>query len=203
MSNVINNNLIGSSTLSKKKGLSEIVAYVMLVLFVISMAVLVYVWLKIQLPKEKIECSDEVSVSISNYSCDPINKFIIITLQNKGLFYIDGVNIRVSNRSGDPPTQYISPTITPFAIPPEFSFLNDEYRVWLGSERDGFLYFSPGSPVQRMRPGFKYTLNLNYSQNNRLYSIQITPFILKEGTSSLDVIICSKSKIIQNLDNCN
>jgi len=93
----------GRRVLSKignnKRGLSNLVAYVLLISITISLSVLVYNWLKTYTQKDNVKsCPDNVNVVIGSYDCfNGINGNITINLENKGLFDVDGFIIRVSD----------------------------------------------------------------------------------------------------------
>ncbi len=85
---------------SDKRGLSNLVAYVLLISITVSLSVLVYGWLKFYVEVEDVvECSSNVNVVISSYECyggDDGN--LTVRLKNKGLFDIDGFVLRVHDR---------------------------------------------------------------------------------------------------------
>jgi len=78
---------------SNKKGISEIVGYVLLVLIAISLSSFVFFYLKTYLPKEKPVCPDDISLIVQGYSCSPAQ--INLTLLNKGLFSVDAAYLRI------------------------------------------------------------------------------------------------------------
>jgi hypothetical protein len=92
----------------KKKALSDVVAYVILISITISLSVIVYGWLRFYVGEEEISaCSDGVNVIISSYRCyiipddvgGELNR-IELDLKNKGRFTVDGFTLRVHNRTG-------------------------------------------------------------------------------------------------------
>ncbi len=84
-----------------KQGVSVIIGYVLLIVIAISLSIIVFTWLRGQVnPAEVAKCPDGVSVIIKNINCDKDNEELVITLQNKGLFSVNGSIIRVNNRSG-------------------------------------------------------------------------------------------------------
>lgn len=83
-----------------KKGLSEIIAYVLLIAIALALSVIVYGWLKGQIMKETPKCPEDLSIVILDYSCDSANKIIILKLANRGLFSIDGFIARGTDNSG-------------------------------------------------------------------------------------------------------
>ena len=82
---------------NKKKGITELIAYVMLISLAIALSILVYNWLRFYvLPHEPKACPDGVSLIMQEYSCSAGN--INITVRNKGLFKIDGYLIKINNK---------------------------------------------------------------------------------------------------------
>src|SRR3989344_2264370 len=84
---------ISLSIINQRRGVSNIIGYILLVAIVIALSVLVYGWLKTYIPKESIECRDGTSVSINAYVYDCSNKVLNITLKNSGRFDIAGFYI--------------------------------------------------------------------------------------------------------------
>lgn len=88
------------SIVKEKRGVSEIVSYVLLISITFIISGMVYAWLVFYVtPGEEIKCDDGVSLTISDYHYNCSTKELNITLQNRGLFDVDGYTIRVNNRS--------------------------------------------------------------------------------------------------------
>lgn len=84
-----------------KKALSEVVGYVLLISISLALAGMVYTWLTYYVtPGQEVFCDEDVSVVIRdfNYSCG--SNSLNLTLQNRGLFNVDGYIVRVNNKSG-------------------------------------------------------------------------------------------------------
>lgn len=80
------------------KGISELIAYVLLITLTISISVLVYGWLKLYVaPGQESDCPEGVNLIISNYQCS--SGSLEVTLKNKGRFNVDGFYVRVHNSS--------------------------------------------------------------------------------------------------------
>jgi len=94
-----------------KKGLSEMVGYVLLIVIAVSLSVIVYSWIKGQLPGETEECPEGVSLIISDYHCltDNRGEILKLELENKGLFNIDGFYIRGAETLEDLPIILVKP----------------------------------------------------------------------------------------------
>jgi len=87
--------------ISNKKGVSEIVAYVLLISISFAIAAMVYSWLTFYVtPAKEIKCDEGVSLTIRGVTYNCTSKSLNITLQNRGLFDVDGYKIRVNNKSG-------------------------------------------------------------------------------------------------------
>tara|TARA_B100001971_G_scaffold172133_1_gene164677 strand:+ start:14 stop:505 length:492 start_codon:yes stop_codon:yes gene_type:complete len=86
----------------QKKGLSNMVAYVLLITITIALSILVYNWLQFYVGASDLEkCPDGVNLVIQNYTCNKgPNGNVSITLKNKGLFEVDGFILRVHDRVG-------------------------------------------------------------------------------------------------------
>lgn len=171
-----------------KKGLSEMVSYVLLVIIAVSLSILVYAWLKTQLPKEIDQCPDRTSVIIKNIFCDEVDKKINITFQNKGFFDVDGISVKVSKRARDVPTYNLMTEIK--------SWENHSIVI---NEVKNFTYFR-----NPLRPGNEYFLNYSYKEFSPIKKIQVTPFINKksEGSQEIKQVVCGNSIIMQEI-NCN
>jgi len=90
----------------RKRALSNVVGYVLLISITISLSVIVYGWLRFYVSEDDVEsCSDGVNVIIRSYECfkpnaEGVGGRIIVTLKNKGLFTVDGYELRVHDRVG-------------------------------------------------------------------------------------------------------
>lgn len=82
-----------------KRGVSEIIGYVLLMAVVITISVIVYQWLKSYVPQEALACPDGVSVAIPElvYNCSANS--LNFTLENTGTFSITGYYIKATNSS--------------------------------------------------------------------------------------------------------
>ena len=91
----------GFSRFRDKKGLSNLIAYVLLIGISLSLSIMVYGWLKFYVGgSELVECPSNVNIIIDSYTCssgDDGN--LTVTVKNKGLFDVEGYVLRVHNRS--------------------------------------------------------------------------------------------------------
>lgn len=87
--------------MKNKKALSEVIGYVLLIVLGISIAGMVGVWLRMQVPQEdpgKL-CPEDTSLIIKDYNCytDGTNRYLNVTILNKGFFSVDGFVLKYTN----------------------------------------------------------------------------------------------------------
>ena len=84
----------------QKKGLSNMIAYVLLITITISLSILVYNWLQFYVGASDFEeCPEGVNLVIQNYSCiEGHGGQVNVTLKNKGRFEVDDFILRVHDR---------------------------------------------------------------------------------------------------------
>ena len=83
-----------------KKGVSVLIGYVLLVVFVVITSAIVFVWLKTYIPAESLNCPDSVSLFIKEYTLDCDANTLNLTMKNNGRFSYAGFFIHASNESG-------------------------------------------------------------------------------------------------------
>jgi len=116
-----------------KKALSQIVAYVLLIVIAVSLSLVIYAWMKNQIPKRSAECPDSVSLIINNYECENPGELVVL-FKNKGLFDIDATIVRarmkdetlfsVLKDENDFAEHFFSPVLGPGEEQPiQFSYL--------------------------------------------------------------------------------
>lgn len=156
--------------LGNKKGISEILSYVLLIVIGISISVLVYNYIRGQIPQgnDGTECDEATSLVVLDYTCDPITKIINLTLENHGRFSISGFTAKLGNS-----------TTTLATCKPRDS-RNNEGTFFIGT----------------LNPGQGFNLDLYYahcSKLNEVNFIEITP-INSKGSLCNDVIIHDEIK---------
>lgn len=149
--------------ISNKRGVSEMIGYVLLIAGVIAMSTIVYVWLKSYVPRETPECADGVSLFIQNNSCNYAGGEWILNLdiKNNGRFSINGYFVRATTDSNQKvAVTDISKFITSGGEAPKNA---------------GVILFSNGEL------GTGDHITTEYSLDSPIFSVEITP--LKFETS--------------------
>ena len=79
-----------------KKGISEIISYVLLIVIAVGISILVYNFLIAYIPKGIVEeCPDGVNLIVKNINCQGI--ILQLNLTNKGLWNISAAYLRVGS----------------------------------------------------------------------------------------------------------
>ncbi|MBA7615527.1 hypothetical protein ES703_22808 [subsurface metagenome] len=165
----------------KKKGVSVMVSYVLLIVFVIIIGALVYQWLKSYVPAQALECPDGVSIFIKEANFDPFDSRLIVTLRNNGRFSLAGYFIHATNSSDQElPTidlsGYLNKTKGPGII-----FGNSVLFLATGDN-----FFHPGSERS-------YFFDLP-SSIGEPYSIRITPTRFQDVNEKQRFVSCSDAR---------
>ena len=85
--------------LNNKRGLSNVIAYALLIVMTIALSTVVFSWLQLYVGETEIaECPDGVDLVIKEYICKGNN--LNVTIKNQGRFSVEGYRIRVDDRSG-------------------------------------------------------------------------------------------------------
>jgi len=163
-----------------KRGLSEIVGYVLLIVIALSVSIAVAAWINYQLPKQKLECKEDVSLVIRDYDCGvpESDNYIELTLENRGLFKIDGFYVRVRETGQEGlATRKV-----------KYAYTN--------------LVEETNEIPQQVLPGNEISVTLNYLDGTSSYEsidmIEIEPFQIIEDK----IVLCEKAVIKQPLSNC-
>jgi hypothetical protein len=179
--------------LKKKKGVSIMIGYVLLIAAAIAMSFVIYQWLKTYVPADKPECPEGVSLYLSEYYYDCVAKTLQINLKNNGRFNISGYFIRASNDSNAPiATMDISGYHEEMDSGGTVVFKNSTgiAREDLSPEEENLEYFifvdTDGNPV--------FEGNLSF--------IEITPVRLEKIGTKVVTQVCVNSKIREEI-NCD
>ena len=171
------NKMLGDKGLNKK-AVSEVVAYVLLIVISLSIAGMIYAWLRFYVPGPEQKCPDNVAIVIKEYLCNTTSKNITLTLQNKGLFNLSGFYVYISNESE------ALPILEP-------AFISSSKPV-SSSERGYILFESPLPPDEEFSVVFLYLLH------NRIEEIEAEPFRRQDK----NVVLCKDAIIRERINGC-
>jgi len=156
----------------RKKGVSVVVSYVLLIVITLSLSIGGYIWLKRMIIAPESECPEGVSILIENYECLG-DRGITLNLENTGRFNIDGVLIKASTSA----TGVIS--------------------CVLGAGKGEPVFFVDNSQPSPLKPGEKKEIKESYDRcKPSISAIEMTPIKLYKGNT----LLCDKSVVSQDVD---
>jgi len=164
-----------------KKGISIMVSYVLLVVFLIIISGLVYQWLRTYVPRESLECPDGSSIFIKEAAFNPLDSQLSVTVKNNGRFNLAGYFIYATNDSEQE-----------LPIIDLSSYLNDTQGtgIILGNS---VLFFAGESSL--FSPGSEETYFFNIPTSiGELYSIRIVPTRFQEFEGKTRFVSCSNAR---------
>ncbi len=179
--------------INNKKGVSEMVSYVLLVVIAIGLGALVFAYLQVYVPKDKTTCPDDTSIAIESYSCTynpsttPKQNLSLI-LSNKGLFTINAAYIRIGKDDRMVRELINDPRVT--NNPPSGFYLSSGLQAPSapGTVNSAFTGLKPGESTTRI-------YHPSQIDSKRIYEIEIQPAV---GTYN-KLTICEKATIVQKI----
>lgn len=139
--------------LNKKKGISELISYVLLVGLAVSLSVAIYMWLSFYIHQSDIQlCPEGISMVVVNYNCSA--KMLDLEVKNKGLFNIDGFILRINNRTKGNPI----------------------FKILI------YNYTSETAPPLQPSQGYTHT-RIDYKNENMIYELEIQPYRIFENST--------------------
>lgn len=176
--------------IKNRRGVSEMVGYVLLVVFAVIIGAIVFTWLKTYVPAEALNCPDGVSVFVDKATFDSSNSQLKLTLKNNGRFDIAGYFIHATNSSAQElPTIDLSP------------YLNENFggkkfgnSVIIGQGEN--LSFGEEGNLFKTGDAKSNTFDIP-PEIGELYSIRIVPTRFQEENKRQRFVSCSDAKVQQ------
>lgn len=85
----------------RKKGVSVMIGYILLVVFAIVIGAIVFQWLRTYVPTESLGCPDGTSLAINDATFNPASSELSVKLRNNGRFSLLGYFIHGTNESNE------------------------------------------------------------------------------------------------------
>jgi len=164
-----------------KKGVSIMVGYVMLIVIAVGLSVAVFSFLKLYLPEDRPECSEDISLTLDSVRCaydqESDNYDIEITMTNRGLFDV----LRAQIRIGD--SDRVLRTI-----------LNEG----LNNPNDDFVLGDSNDPTIGLVPGESWTHNWTFvTEVGGIKELEIEPIMYVDNQR----VLCDNS-VVKTLVSC-
>ena len=166
--------------IKNRKGVSPMIAYIMLVSFVIVLGVLVYNWMRTYVPQDELKCPGDVSLFIESYSCG--DGGLNVTIKNNGKFSLGGFFIYASTSPGQ---NLANKDLSPYSVI-ESPFISQTGGVQLGSDINSNSF----APNQEEIKQFNFS-----SGGFNIYSIEIVPIRWENQGRRRELVSCTESKI--------
>jgi hypothetical protein len=195
-----------------RKGISEMVGYILLITIGIAMSIIVFTWLKGYVPSEAVECSEGVSVFIKSYTydCTPNAEKLTIELKNNGRFSLSGYLIHATTAEGQElATQDLSgfydkdgdgltetQEVAAGLPPNERAVLNGEIKF--SSDNPTGNSFPPSSEETPLGSVKTHIFDLS-TATFQVYSIEIVPTRYEIINGKDRLATCTKAKVKQDI----
>jgi len=168
-----------------RRGVSIVVGYVLLVAFVIIMGSIVYQWIGSFVPREIMDCPEEVSIFVKDVDCESRN--LSLTLQNNGRFNIDGYFIRATNE----PNQTLATM--------DLSEFFDEDAGDKGKLIENKIVFGLLQEENSFKPNSEPVTHV-FNLDSLIYSIEVIPIRYQLENNKKRFVSCGNSKIRENVE---
>ncbi len=165
-----------------RKGLSEMIGYILLISMTIILSLTVYGWLKTYVPTKSIECADGASLFMQdfNYTCN--TNTLNLTLKNNGRFDLAGYFIHATTNA----SQELAVTDISGSTPKGSGGV---VTYWQGGTQD----YNPINAGSIMKDGFLL------SSIGQIYSIEVVPMRYELINNRNRPVSCSNAKIVEKL----
>ena len=186
-----NKKKFSSPFLKNKKGLNEIIGYVLLIAVSITISILVYQFLKTYIPKEALACPSDTSAFIKSYTYNCLTGDLTITLQNNGKFGIAGFFIHSSiSTNPELATIDLSGNLTNGGI------INDNTIVYANGNTNSL---TPENLYNLKTSTFNVKKIMQASWGGTLTKIEIIPTRYQLQDNFWKYVSCSDAKVQQQI----
>jgi hypothetical protein len=176
-----------------KKGVSEVLGYILLVSFAVLMSFIVYQGLKTYVPTDKVECPEGVSIFAKDTSCS-LNVYgtydLNLTIKNNGRYNIAGYFIHASSDSNQTvATMPLSSNFGQASSSPSAILLGDAI-IFQASTTENLVSINSLAHAE-----YK-------NITKEIYSIDLLPIRFQKEENKLSMVSCGKA-ILREKINCN
>jgi cysteine-rich repeat protein len=174
---------IKTGAMKNKKGVSEMVGYVLLITLAVTMSIIAYNWMKTYLPKSTAECPDGTSLFIEQAMFNASDGNLSIALKNNGRFDIAGYLIFATNSS--------SQTLATIDLSP---YLNKDYGGTIAGNSVLFAETAENSFAPDDEASYAFDIP---PAAGSLYSVRVTPVRFEKEGNREEYTICTNSPASQ------
>ena len=171
--------------LKLKNGVSVMIGYILLVVFVIIISAVVYQWLRSYVPSEPFQCSEEISLFIkeATFNSSKLN----LTIKNNGKFNVAGYFIHAKNDSSrELPTINLANHLDSSSYYGRPAVNLSDFVLFIGLAGEKENPFAPGEQATHI-------FNIPASIGN-ITTIRIIPTIFKKEENRNRFLSCGDSR---------
>tara|TARA_Y100000296_G_C5070340_1_gene204574 strand:+ start:171 stop:752 length:582 start_codon:yes stop_codon:yes gene_type:complete len=168
-----------------RKGISNVIGYVLLIVITIVISTIVFQWMKTYVPTDPLDCPDSVSVFVKEYNYDCTENKFNLTLKNNGRFDVGGYFIHGTNSTGQKLATIDLTRYTDLGTG--------------GAETEGLVIFN--SQNNSFNPNNEINNSFNFSGTSfgQIYSIEIIPIRYQSTNNNNRIVSCSNAKIKEEI----
>jgi len=176
-----------------KKGLSELIGYVLLVSAVLGMSIVVYGFLKTYVPVAQQSCPEDVSIYIEQINCSTISGVVQLnlSLRNNGKFNVGGYFINARNSTNFVNLNLIKNRAPVLGCDIEQSWMSPGVKFIDSNSNENPALRNPMSPEDVYETFFNFTGVVSN------LSIEIIP--LRWEGYKMRIVTCSSAKVSQEV----
>lgn len=174
-----------------KRGVSEMIGYVLLISLAVFMGGALFVWMKSYIPSEKLDCPDDTALSVTQYTydCAGTPNRIDISLKNNGKFSIGGYFIKASyNENASVATTDLS------------QFYVNNQSSFVPTYNNAVLFGDIGK--NGLEPGDGITNIYSLGGTTQIKFIEIIPMRWQKEDNNLRLVSCSDKSQIKEIIKC-
>lgn len=165
-----------------KRGVSELVSYVLLIVFVLAMAIVAYQWLKTYVPKDTLTCPDGVSIFVKEGYFNSTTSKLTLTVNNNGRYDLAGFFIHATNSSNqEEPKLDLSIFLNATESPQAINHINSVIFVGIGQN------------MFKINEERSVVFNIPASIGN-ISKIRVTPVRFQDQDNKLKFASCGDAK---------
>lgn len=176
----------------KKRGVSEMIGYVILITIALVLGTIVFAWVKSYAPTESVACPDGVSLSVKSFQYD-CQRSLNITLDNNGRFSETGYFIHATNKTGQE-LAYID--LSPYLNQTFGGFILNSWVSFFGTPDNSL------PPQGQMTSSFYLPVVTVGGKQKLIYgnltTIEIIPARYQTINNKLKFVTCTDSRIQQD-----
>ena len=169
-----------------RKGISNVIGYVLLIVITIVISTIVFQWMKTYIPTDPLDCPDGVSVFVKDYDYNCTENQLNLKIKNNGRFNIGGYFIHGTN---SPEQKLAIIDLTPYA----------DLGTGGDSELAGLVIFNTENNSFNPNNEIKNLFDFSDTSFGQIYSIEIIPIRYQLTNNKNRIVSCSNAKIKQKV----